>query len=79
MLDGLVSTNCKKCSNFSRQNSIPDETTENLDFFSDMTPVVSRQARVYVGPKAAPVSNRLGVLGDPEDVEVGLVVLGPLS
>ncbi len=44
-----------------------------------MTPVVSRQARVYVGPKAAPVSNRLGVLGDPEDVEVGLVDLGPVS
>ena len=56
------------------QNSIPDEATENDDFFTDMTPVVSRQTRVYVGPssKTATGNSRLGVLGDSEAFEVSV-------
>ena len=57
---------------FLQQNSIPDEVTENVDFFTDMTPSVSRQARVYVGPKTAP-TNRLGVLEATDDLEASFL------
>ena len=59
------------------QNSIPDEATENDDFFTDMTPVVSRQTRVYVGPssKTATGNSRLGVLGDSEAFEVRVFIV----
>ncbi len=44
---------------------------ENLDFFTDMTPQVSRQTKVYVGPSIKnPSASRLGVLGATTDVDV---------
>jgi hypothetical protein len=47
---------------------VPDDPVEEVDFFTDMTPSVSRQARVYVGPssKATPGASRLGVHGQAD-------------
>ena len=51
----------------------PEEepSPENLDFFTDMTPKVSRQTKVYVGPASKnTATSRLGVLGASTDVDV---------
>ena len=55
------------------QVPVQEEVTpvENLDFFTDMTPQVSRQTKVYVGPSSKnPSASRLGVLGATNDVDV---------